>query len=247
MEPSALSTRLFVLIAIVELVTSVHLPVASRRMLDHRIRNPRSIQHRHHAYPQVHPPPAVDSTQSDERGTSNREILRLKQLVMHSRNKIVDFERGRHMDANDEAAQQLTTGPADNDTLQQYMQRNCTACLMREEAKLGRIERIKEDLLHKLGFKNAPNATSKDAPPIVPNLQGILVKWGFNSDNTLSSDAMAADEAYDARTRDRVDLRPEDYEAKTERVYAFGTKRKSSVLFAYRRSVRAFQQLLLGS
>lgn len=183
--------------------------------------HPRRQHHRHHP----HSLPVVDfaQPQSDQRPVSETaEMQRLKQLVMHSQDKVVDFERGKHMDANDEAVRQSTWwGPADNETLQLYVQRNCTACLMREEAKLNRIERIKEDLLQKLGIKLQPNGTDQEPPPSVPNLQGILAKWGFSSDNTMSADqAMAADQAYEGL----VETPPGNLDAKTERVYAFATK-----------------------
>lgn len=201
-----------------------HLWDTVRQQHEARDRPARSVphhnrqHHRHHG----HGVPLVDfgGLQSDERTTpENAEMQRLKNLVMHSQDKVVDFERGRHMDANDEAVRQSTWwGPADNDTLQLYVQRNCTSCLMREEAKLNRIERIKEDLLQKLGIKILPNTTDEQAPPSVPNLQGILSKWGFSADNTMSADqAMAMDQPL-------VETPPSSNDAKTERVYAFATK-----------------------
>lgn len=142
-------------------------------------------------------------------------------MLIQGGDKIIDFENGRHMDANDEAVQHLAAGPAPNETLQGYVQRNCSSCLVREEAKWARIERIKTDLLQKLGFKHPPNTTTRDLPPIVPHLQGLLVKWGFQSDSVLSDAPM---------DNNRIDLQPEEYGAQTERVFSFAVERKFKYL-----------------
>lgn len=159
--------------------------------------------------------------ESDDRN-GGQPIHRMKQMLIQGQNKIIDFENGRHLDANDEAVQHIAAGVAANETIQSYVQRNCSTCLVREEAKWARIERIKSDLLQKLGFKNPPNATARDLPPIVPHLQGLLIKWGFQTDNVLSDAPME---------NNRIDLQPEEFEAQTERVYSFATERKKLISY----------------
>ena len=60
---------------------------------------------------------------------------------------------------------------------------NCTRCVVHEEARSRRLETIKADILNKLGFKTAPNITSKTLPRI-PHLQHLFPGYhaGMQSD-----------------------------------------------------------------
>ncbi|CDW54339.1 growth:differentiation factor 11 [Trichuris trichiura] len=103
----------------------------------------------------------------------------------------------------------------DNATPHENLRPNCSLCLLREEAKLARIERVKIDLLNKLGLKKPPNGTVKTVPPMLPHLRGMLSKWGFDTHSMLASDG-----PYTARE----DLRPEDDSAKVEQIYIIAQK-----------------------
>ena len=61
---------------------------------------------------------------------------------------------------------------------------NCTRCVVHEEARSRRLETIKADILNKLGFKTAPNITSKTLPRI-PHLQHLFPGYhaGMQSDD----------------------------------------------------------------
>lgn len=101
-------------------------------------------------------------------------------------------------------------GPAPNETLLSYAQKNCSQCLAREEAKISRIEQIKRDLLEKLGLKQVPNVTRGDLPSIPSGpLDGILKNYGYSSDQPYRYPD------YDT-----------DFHAKTERIYVFAKKSK---------------------
>ncbi|KHJ46587.1 hypothetical protein D918_02901 [Trichuris suis] len=106
----------------------------------------------------------------------------------------------------------------DNSAPHENLRPNCSLCLLREEAKLARIERVKIDLLNKLGLKKPPNGTVKTVPPMLPHLRGMLSKWGFDTHSMLASDG-----PYTARE----DLRPEDDSAKVEQIYVIAQKSMS--------------------
>lgn len=112
--------------------------------------------------------------------------------------------------------------PLSEETVRQYVQKNCTSCLIREEAKFARIEKIKEDLLQKLGFKNAPN-TSGELPLITPHLQNIFERWGVRSDGV---------QAEGNEYGNTVDGQ-ESFAARTERVYSFATECKYNSLLVW--------------
>uniref|UniRef100_A0A915HT79 TGF-beta family profile domain-containing protein n=1 Tax=Romanomermis culicivorax TaxID=13658 RepID=A0A915HT79_ROMCU len=91
---------------------------------------------------------------------------------------------------------------------------NCTTCMLRDEARQARIDKIKEDLLQKLGFKEPPTPSVRDMAPYVPHIEGLLQRWGFDSGNVLS------DEPDYTRMRYETD----NYNAQTEKVFAFATR-----------------------
>lgn len=101
--------------------------------------------------------------------------------------------------------------PASNETVQGYVRTNCISCLLREEAKLARIEQVQRDLLQKLGLAHKPNASSlRDFPPVRNTpIQTVLEKLGYQSDG------VAADEPYELNMKD------DDLTAKTEGIYSF--------------------------
>ncbi|OUC48914.1 hypothetical protein D917_00011, partial [Trichinella nativa] len=152
---------------------------------------------------------AVDNNNNYAHSWTNKHPL----MMMSSSQKVVDFISGTQISIED--TQDQTFGPVGNETLEDYIRHNCTSCLLREEAKLARIERVKVELLHKLGLKNPPNSTMKTLPPMLPHLNDLLNKWGFNAHSGLLSDSPYVD---------RDDLRPEDDSAKLEQIYIIGQK-----------------------
>ncbi|KAL1237583.1 Growth/differentiation factor [Trichinella spiralis] len=159
---------------------------------------------------------AVDNNNNYAHSWTNRHPL----MMMSSSQKVVDFISGTQISIED--TQDQTFGPVGNETLEDYIRHNCTSCLLREEAKLARIERVKVELLHKLGLKNPPNSTMKTLPPMLPHLNDLLNKWGFNAHSGLLSDSPYVD---------RDDLRPEDDSAKLEQIYIIGQKPTESLKF----------------
>ncbi|KRY18988.1 Growth/differentiation factor 8 [Trichinella patagoniensis] len=159
---------------------------------------------------------AVDNNNNYAHSWTNKHPL----MMMSSSQKVVDFISGTQISIED--TQDQTFGPVGNETLEDYIRHNCTSCLLREEAKLARIERVKVELLHKLGLKNPPNSTMKTLPPMLPHLNDLLNKWGFNAHSGLLSDSPYVD---------RDDLRPEDDSAKLEQIYIIGQKPTESLKF----------------
>ncbi|VDO92513.1 unnamed protein product [Soboliphyme baturini] len=161
------------------------------------------------------------SSSSSSKLRHQHSLSHMRQLLLSSStNKIIDFEHGRFMNAEDQLLYGWSTGPAPNETIANYVSRNCSSCLLREEAKLARIERVKADLLSKLGMKRPPNATAVHLPPFIPHLNGLLAKWGFNA---AGDPLMAGDAPY----APRLDLMADDDDsAKTEQIYSLAIPRK---------------------
>lgn len=64
---------------------------------------------------------------------------------------------------------------------------SCSRCTLQGEAKARRLQEIKNDILHKLGLKQAPNVTLKELPRIPP-VNSILGRYGLTPPEEESSD-----------------------------------------------------------
>lgn len=116
------------------------------------------------------------------------------------------------------ASGNFSISPSMKPSISDQISENCTpTCAKRMDAKFARIEKIKEDLLQKLGFKRAPNATA-DLPNITPHLQNLFDKWGLKTgDAGVQGDGNEYANYSDGQEVDA---------AQTERVYSFATQRK---------------------
>lgn len=82
----------------------------------------------------------------------------------------------------------------------------CNACRMHEEIRALSLEAIKEQILNKLGLKQAPNMTGW-APPKIPPISKLMDMYGMQSDQPLEPGITYHDEV-------------DEYAAKTESVFA---------------------------
>lgn len=94
----------------------------------------------------------------------------------------------------------------------------CSACRIHEEIRALSLEVIKEQILNKLGLKQAPNITGR-ALPRIPPISKLMDMYGMQADQPPES-GIAHHEEFD------------EYAAKTESVFALAQPRKSLLPFA---------------
>lgn len=64
--------------------------------------------------------------------------------------------------------------------------KNCTRCLLQDEARTRRLEEVKMEILRKLGLSQAPNVTVRDLPRIPP-LENLLSEEDVDDEEYLTS------------------------------------------------------------
>ncbi|XP_074596890.1 growth/differentiation factor 8-like [Brevipalpus obovatus] len=69
---------------------------------------------------------------------------------------------------------------------------NCSSCMLREEARLRRLQDIQMDILNKLGLKQAPNVTHQPSIPAIPPLRDVLKQ--YQTDDSMGSGMFDGDE-----------------------------------------------------
>ncbi|XP_058804008.1 growth/differentiation factor 8 [Phymastichus coffea] len=84
---------------------------------------------------------------------------------------------------------------------------SCNACRMHEEIRAMSLEAIKEQILNKLGLKQAPNMTGR-ALPRIPPISKLMDMYGMQADQPMEPGITHHDE-------------PDEFAAKTESVFAF--------------------------
>lgn len=106
----------------------------------------------------------------------------------------------------------------------------CNACRMHEELRALSLEAIKEQILNKLGLKQAPNITGRALPKIPPISQ------------LLDSYEMQADQPQSLKPGITHHEEVDEYAAKTESVFAFAQPRKFFLFFFILRHFESVQQ-----
>lgn len=86
------------------------------------------------------------------------------------------------------------------------MASNCNACRIHEEIRALSLEAIKEQILNKLGLKQAPNMTGR-AMPRIPPISKLMDMYGMQADQPLEPGITHHEEI-------------DEYAAKTESVFA---------------------------
>lgn len=89
----------------------------------------------------------------------------------------------------------------------------CNACRMHEEIKEMSLKAIKENILNRLGLKQAPNMTGR-ALPRIPPINKLMDMYGMQADQPLEPGVSYHEEV-------------DEFVAKTESVFAFAQPRKS--------------------
>ncbi|XP_014208297.1 growth/differentiation factor 8-like [Copidosoma floridanum] len=84
---------------------------------------------------------------------------------------------------------------------------SCNACRMHEEIRAMSLEAIKEQILNKLGLKQAPNMTGR-ALPRIPPISKLMDMYGMQADQPLEPGVTYHEEL-------------DEFAAKTESVFAF--------------------------
>ncbi|XP_011494685.1 PREDICTED: growth/differentiation factor 8 isoform X2 [Ceratosolen solmsi marchali] len=84
---------------------------------------------------------------------------------------------------------------------------SCNACRMHEEIRAMSLEAIKEQILNKLGLKQAPNMTGR-ALPRIPPISKLMDMYGMQADQPLEPGITHHEEI-------------DEFAAKTESVFAF--------------------------
>ncbi|KAL6262432.1 hypothetical protein P5V15_007517 [Pogonomyrmex californicus] len=95
----------------------------------------------------------------------------------------------------------------------------CNACRMHEEIRALSLKAIKEQILNKLGLKQAPNMTGR-ALPRIPPISKLMDMYGMQADQPQPLEPGITH-------HDEVD----EYAAKTESVFALAQPRKSLLPF----------------
>lgn len=94
---------------------------------------------------------------------------------------------------------------------------NCNVCRLHEELKALSLEAIKEQILNKLGLKQAPNMTGR-ALPRVPPISKLMDMYGMQSDQPQQGFKPGLSHY------DEID----QFSAKTESIFVFAQPRKQS-------------------
>lgn len=90
----------------------------------------------------------------------------------------------------------------------------CNACRMHEEIRALSLEAIKEQILNRLGLKQAPNMTGR-ALPRIPPISKLMDMYGMQADQPQSQEPSIT-------YHEQMD----EYSAKTESVFALAHPRK---------------------
>ena len=101
---------------------------------------------------------------------------------------------------------------------QALQQGTCNACRLHEEIRALSLEAIKEQILNKLGLKQAPNMTGR-ALPRIPPISKLMDMYGMQADQPIL-------EPGSVTHHEEID----EFAAKTESVFAFAQPRE---LFIY--------------
>lgn len=87
----------------------------------------------------------------------------------------------------------------------------CSSCRMRDEVKQRNIEILKEEILRRMGFQQAPNITGKVLPQIPAHyLAMVNPDYGMQSDQPMSAAEVAMN-----------DDDNEEYRVRTEKILTF--------------------------
>lgn len=97
----------------------------------------------------------------------------------------------------------------------------CNACRMHEEIRALSLEAIKEQILNKLGLKQAPNMTGR-ALPRIPPISKLMDMYGMQADQPQPLEPGITH-------HEEVD----EYAAKTESVFALAQPRKFLLPFPF--------------
>lgn len=95
----------------------------------------------------------------------------------------------------------------------------CNACRMHEEIRALSLEAIKEQILNKLGLKQAPNMTGR-ALPRIPPISKLMDMYGMQADQP---------QPLEPGTSHYEEI--DEYAAKTESVFALAQPRKFQIFF----------------
>lgn len=95
----------------------------------------------------------------------------------------------------------------------------CNACRMHEEIRALSLEAIKEQILNKLGLKQAPNMTGR-ALPRIPPISKLMDMYGMQADQP---------QPLEPGTSHYEEI--DEYAAKTESVFALAQPRKFHIFF----------------
>lgn len=103
----------------------------------------------------------------------------------------------------------------------------CNACRMHEEIRALSLEAIKEQILNKLGLKQAPNMTGR-ALPRIPPISKLMDIYGMQGDQPQLEPGITHHEEID------------EYTAKTESVFALAQPRKFFAYFTFFNEYKIF-------
>lgn len=117
-------------------------------------------------------------------------------------------------DVNSPSSSSSITAVASNN----YRDGGCNACRMHEEIRALSLEAIKEQILNRLGLKQAPNMTGR-ALPRIPPISKLLDMYGMQADQPQSVEPGIT-------YHEQMD----EYSAKTESVFALAHPRKSNMI-----------------
>ena len=109
----------------------------------------------------------------------------------------------------------------------------CNACRMHEEIRALSLEAIKEQILNKLGLKQAPNMTGR-ALPRIPPISKLMDMYGVQADQPLEPGITHHEEI-------------DEYAAKTESVFALAQPRKFTTNFISKNFLLKFRASFLLS
>jgi len=119
------------------------------------------------------------------------------------------------------------------------MQSNCSTCVAgRDELRRRNLELIKDQILSKLGMRQAPNMTGR-LPPRIPPLDHLLDLYGMQSDGPSSYSSSSSSRRSSSSQQQQQPFHPgpvydeeeDDFHARTEKVIAFAQNRKSLLSF----------------
>lgn len=106
----------------------------------------------------------------------------------------------------------------------------CNSCKMRAEMRSLSLAHIKEHVLSKLGFKEAPNVTGRMLPKLPPGFLdsyklGVTSNGGSSEEEGMQNDQPISYEQTRFQPGPKVVQEPDNYHARTDRVIAFAQPR----------------------